>query len=398
MPIIHRVITLVTFVVLLTASTLVAQNDTAVMLDGSRVSQNVKSIADGKVTFDGDAPPVDVQGLRRIERAIEPTASEATARVHLLAGGMLRATTVTMNDETCQINWLYGQLKLPIEAVRGIRLSDESDIKKLPAGHDTFTADLNTPPSDKDRLFVTVENKVQSLPGIFADLSAEKVKFTFEDQDRELERTRVLGMTLAGGGKKPDLTGMTMIHLADGSSLWATISTMDNGSTTLKLASGVELKLPWASIARIDVRSDRLTFLSDLEPTDVEEKAIAYVGSWQKDRSVRGKSLTIKGKTFDKGIGVHATSRLTFTIDPKFNIFAATLGIDDMTKGKGDCEFVILADGKELLRKRIKGSDQPQEVRVNLGSAKKLTLAVEAGEDLDFADHGNWGDARLIRE
>jgi len=311
---------------------------------------------------------------------------------------MLRCTAVTLNDETCQLTWLYGQLKLPIEAVRGIRLSDEADVKKLPAGHDTFTADLNTPPTDKDRLFVMVENKIQSLPGVFLDLSAEKVKFSFEDQDRELDRSRAFGLTLAGAGKRLDLTGRALIHLADGSSFWATIASLENGATTLKLTSGHELKLPWAAITRLDVRSDRLTFLSDLEPTNVEEKAIAYVGPWQKDRSVRGKTLTLKGKTFDKGIGVHATSRLTFDIDPKFNAFAATIGIDDMTKGKGDCEFVVLADGKELFRKRVKGSDQPEEVRVSLGSAKKLTLAVEAGEDLDFSDHGNWGDARLIRE
>ncbi len=391
---------IITFILfaLLVSSPVLAQNDAAVLLDGTRVSRNIKSIVAGKVTFDGDAPPVDLQGLRRIERAIEPAAVEAAARVHLVGGGMIRCTTVTLDDETCQLTWLHGQLKLPIEAVRGIRLSDESDVKKLPAGHDTFAADLNTPPTDKDRLFVAVENKVQSLPGVFLDLSPEKVRFSFEGQDRELDRGRVFGLTLAGGGKRPDLTGHVLVQLADGSSFWAAIAGMENGAATLKLTTGHELKLPWAAIARLDVRSDRLTFLSDLEPTNVDEKAIAYVGPWQKDRSVRGRTLTIKGKTFDKGIGVHATSRLTFDIDPRFNAFAATIGIDDMTKGKGDCEFVILADGRELFRKRIKGGDQPEEVRVSLGGAKKLTLAVEAGEDLDFSDHGNWGDARLIRE
>ena len=376
-----------------------AQTDGAVLLDGSRIGQNIKAItAEGKVEFDGDAKPVDLQGLRRIERTLERTASAASARVHLLGGGMIRASAVTLDDESCHINWAYGQMKLPIAAVRGIRLNDETDLKKLPAGADTFDADLNTPPTDKDRLFAIVENKIQSLPGIFVALSSEKIKFSFENTERELDRAKALGLTLAGGGKRPDLNGLALVQLVDGSAIWAKITTMTSGMTTLKLPSGLDVKLPWAAVARLDVRSDRLIFLSDLEPTDIYEKSIATVGSWQRDRSVRGKPLSIKGKNFDKGIGVHATSRLTYAVDPKFTTFAATIGIDDMTKGKGDCEFVILGDGKELLRQRVRGSEAATEIRVKLEGAKKITIAVEAGEDLDFADHGNWGDARLIRE
>lgn len=384
--------------VLLPAAVL-AQTDAAVLLDGSRIGQNIKGItAEGKVEFDADAKPVDLQGLRRIERTLERTTSAATARVHLLGGGTIRASAVTLHDDTCHITWAYGQMKLPIAAVRGIRLNDEADVKKLPAGADTFDADLNTPPTDKDRLFAIVENKIQSLPGIFVALSADKLKFSFEGTERELDRPKAFGLTLAGGGKSPQLSGLALVQLVDGSSVWAKIDTMTSGMTTLKLPSGLDVKLPWAAVARLDVRSDRLVFISDLDPTDVYEKSIATVGSWQRDRSVRGKTLSIKGKTFDKGIGVHATNRLTYNVDPKFTIFAATIGIDDMTKGKGDCEFVILADGKELLRQRVRGSEAAAEIRVKLEGAKKITLAVEAGEDLDFADHGNWGDARLIRE
>ena len=108
--------------------------------------------------------------------------------------------------------------------------------------------------------------------------------------------------------------------------------------------------------------------------------------------------MKIAGRTFDKGLGVHATSRLSFNVDPKFTVFAATIGIDDETKNKGDCEFVVLGDGRELFKQRIRPSDGAVEVRVKIEGVKKLTLAVEAGEDLDFADHGDWGDARLIRE
>jgi len=390
------------FTCLLLSSAAIAQNDTAVLLDGTRVSQKVKAITpDGKVEFEGDAKPVDLQGLRRIERTV-PAApgnpGDVTARVHLVGGGAIRAKTVVLDDTNCTLTWAHGELKLPIAAVRGIRFSMEPDPKKLPVGHDTFDADLIAPPSDKDRLFAVVENKIQSLPGIFVELTADKIKFQYENQDRELERSKAFGLTLAGGGRKHDLAGKSLVHLADGSSLWAAVDSLTGDAVTLKLLGGIDSKLPWASVQRIEVRSDRLAFLSDLEPTDIFERSIAYVGPWQRDRSVRGKPLTIKGKVFDKGLGVHATTRLTYTVDPRFTTFAASIGIDDQTKGKGDCEFAVLADGKELFRKRIKAGEEPVEVRVKLDGAKKITLAVEAGEDLDFADHGDWGDARLIRE
>ncbi len=385
--------------ILLAPPLALAQTDMAVLLDGSKVSQNVKAIKDGKVEFEGDAKPIDLQGLRRIERAaVKPGAAEATARVHLTGGGMLRVSAVTLDDTTCTLSWPHGQLKLPIAAVRGIRFTAEPDVKKLPTGHETFDADINSTPGDKDRLYAIVENKIQSLSGVFLDLSADKLKFQYDNQDRELERTRAFGITLAGGGKKPDIAGMALLHLADGSSLWGKIESLADGAATIKSPAGVEMKLPWAAVQRLDIRSDRLVFLSDLDPSEVYEKSIAYVGPWQRDRSVRGKPLTIKGKTFDKGLGTHATTRLTFAVDPKFTTFAASIGIDDATKGKGDCEFVVLADGKEVFRKRVKAGEEATEVRVKLEGAKKITLAVEAGEDLDFADHGDWCDARLIRE
>jgi len=101
---------------------------------------------------------------------------------------------------------------------------------------------------------------------------------------------------------------------------------------------------------------------------------------------------------FYKGLGVHATCRLTFDRPDQFNVLAATIGIDDETNGRGDCEFVVMGDGKELFRKRIRGKDEAQLIRVKIDGFKKITLAVEPGQDFDFSDHGDWGDVRLIRE
>ncbi|MEX2213622.1 MAG: NPCBM/NEW2 domain-containing protein [Phycisphaeraceae bacterium] len=375
-----------------------AQSDVAVLLDGSRIEQRVTQIEGGKVTFEGDAKPVDLLGLRRIERPVEASEAEASARVFLVGGGMIRASAVALDENHCTLTWAYGELKLPLSAVRGIQLSDETDARKLPAGADAFLADVNGAASETDRLYVSIDNKVQSLQGVFLDMAADKIKFQYEDAERTVDRARAFGLTLTTTGKRPELTGSALVKFADGSSLWVKIEKMQTGLIAMKTLNDQAMTLPWAAVQRLDVRSDRMMFLSDLEPVDVYEKAIAYIGPWQRDRSVRGKPLRIAGRTFDKGLGVHATSRLSFNVDPKFTALAATIGIDDETKNKGDCEFVVLGDGRELFKQRIRPSDGMVEIRVKLEGVKKLTLAVEAGEDLDFADHGDWGDVRLIRE
>jgi len=101
---------------------------------------------------------------------------------------------------------------------------------------------------------------------------------------------------------------------------------------------------------------------------------------------------------------MHATCRLTYKVNGRFTRFAATIGIDEAivraTRGKGDCVFVVTGDGKELFRQRMKGGESPKTIDVDIADVKEVTLALEMGDDpdLDLADHGNWCDARFIRD
>ena len=161
------------------ANVMLGADGAPVLLDGTRVSKNVAGIADGKVSFDGDANAVDVQNLRRIERATAKAETDAAARVYLTGGGYLRAKAVTLSETECNLEWAHGKLKLPIAGVRAIRFTNEADAKKLPAGHDVFDADVAAPPPPggaKDKVYVNLENKIQSFEGVFLDLSADQLK------------------------------------------------------------------------------------------------------------------------------------------------------------------------------------------------------------------------------
>jgi hypothetical protein len=118
---------------------------------------------------------------------------------------------------------------------------------------------------------------------------------------------------------------------------------------------------------------------------------------WQRDKSVMGKPLTLGSRVFEKGIGVHARSSLTYAAEGKYDLLVAVIGIDAETGGKGDCIFTVLGDGQPLFTQRMKGVDAAQEVSVPIDGIQDIVLVVEPGADLDLADHADWCDVRFIK-
>jgi NPCBM/NEW2 domain-containing protein len=165
------------------------------------------------------------------------------------------------------------------------------------------------------------------------------------------------------------------------------------------LPGGGQVEFPWSAARLVDVRSNRVAFLSDLKPIEVDEATLVTLPRpWQRDKSVLGKPLTLGTRVFDKGIGVHARSALTFAAGRKYDVLAAVIGIDEQAGGKGDCVFQVLGDGQILFTQRIKGNDPPQTVNLDISPYDKITLLVEPGEGLDLADHADWCDVRFIRK
>jgi hypothetical protein len=202
---------------------------------------------------------------------------------------------------------------------------------------------------------------------------------------------------LADTGRPPARTGKCLVELVDGSSLLSTPPRLADGQLTLAPIGGPSVTLPWSRVRRVRAFSPRLKYLSQMEPSEVVQQALVTLSRpWQKNRSVAGGPLTLRDRKFETGIGAHSRCHLTYELDQQGERFLAVIGIDDATNGRGDCEFVVLGDGRELLRRRATGKDPPQVINVDVQSVRQLTLAVEPGEDLDLADHADWCDARIL--
>jgi len=381
---------------LVATANLATAEDRIVLLDGSQMTGKITAIdAQGEISGDGFDKSVPLQGIRYVQRTADGVSEHpaTTVEIHLVGGGHVRASGVTIREEKCIVQWPFGPegLSLPIDAVRAIRLRPgEAD--------DWFEKALAAPGEEFDQLLVKVDDKWQPIHGLVERLDSERVVFQFKEGERSIPRSKLLGIVVAFAGRPPDLSGQCRVLLQGGSSMWGQVRSLEADKLTLQVVGNASVSLPWAAVTRLDVRSDRLAFLSDLEPVQVIQKPIVtLLRPWQRDKSVAGGKLTLKGRTFEKGLGTHSRCLLSFEPDEPYGLLAAVIGIDDATDGRGDCDFVVLGDAKEIFRQRVRGKDNPREIKVDIRGVKRLTLAVEPGEDLDLADHADWCDARIIR-
>ena len=113
--------------------------------------------------------------------------------------------------------------------------------------------------------------------------------------------------------------------------------------------------------------------------------------------SVSGKPISIAGKTYERGLGVHAPSKVTYTLGKRFATFHVTPGPDDAHHGL--LIMKILVDGKEVFatpqtRSHDKADRNPLTIPVS--GADTLTLVVDpAGHQ--GGDHASWADAYLTQ-
>ncbi len=140
------------------------------------------------------------------------------------------------------------------------------------------------------------------------------------------------------------------------------------------------------------------TFLSDRTPTLSNNGW----GPVEKDRSNGeaaagdGRTLSIRGVQFSKGIGVHAPSDLRYNLGGVCNTFTATVGIDDEVAPNGSVVFQVFADGTKIFDSGVVTAAMAgRAVNVSVVGKSELRLVVtDAGNGIDY-DHADWANAQV---
>ena len=369
-------------------------DDHLVLTDGTKITGNLAAIrSDGTLTVSGRESDLELDALWRVNRpSVRNQADPQTKiRVTLIDGSRFLVREITGDDQTFEIGPLVGQrVKLPVDVIRSVRVTEAVTNQQI---QQAITAG-----GDSDTLFVVMNGKATQLEGFVERITANDIQFQWQDKSHSLPRKQWNGIVLAALKEAPTNSGRARLQLSDGSTFWANVQSLKDDQLQVTLTGGEQIRLPWTGIARIQFQSPRMVFVSDLEPTAVREEAIVTLPlTWKRDASVTGKTLTLGDRTFEKGIGVHARSQLTFDTGDGYDLLVATIGIDAEAQGRGDCIFVVRADGREVFRQRVQGSDPPRDIRVDIQEARQIDLLVDPGAKLDLADHANWCEVRMVR-
>ncbi len=115
-----------------------------------------------------------------------------------------------------------------------------------------------------------------------------------------------------------------------------------------------------------------------------------------------GHPLTMKGKTYATGLGVHGDSEIhieaTGLQTPACTRFKADIGIDDEVGVNGKFSsvvFQVFADGEKLYDSGlVTGSTPTKAIDLPVGG-KSDRFVVTHGPDLNYYDHADWAGATL---
>ena len=367
--------------------------DRLVLLDGSVVEGTIQTVDEqGAISGEGISGIV-IDGLRRIETPVGVVPSESTITAELLGGGDIHLAKFSVDDQQqCHLhNDLLGEISLAIDAMRSVRFVDGKP--------DAAFVEGQTEKRDEDRVFVKLGGGLEPIDGLIESIDDFNVVIDRGNGLKNIAREKVYGIVFAMVGRAPDHAGEAQATLADGSTIWGKVTSLADGRLHLQAVGGAKVSIPWTKVSRMQVRSSRMVFLSELEPIEARHQPLVTLERpHQVDASVAGNPLTLAGQQFEKGLGVASRSTLVFGNESNFGLFAATIGIDEETEGRGDCIFVVEVDGREKLRERMTGKDAPKKITVELDGGQRVSLIVEPGEDLDLSDHADWCDARFVKE
>jgi len=140
------------------------------------------------------------------------------------------------------------------------------------------------------------------------------------------------------------------------------------------------------------------TWLSDL----TWASATNGWGAVEKDRSNGemgtgdGRAIAIRGTTYTKGLGVHASADIRYNIGGKYTNFSSDLGLDNEVNGNGSVVFQVYLDGVlKYDSGTVRGSDAIKQLSLNVSGVNELRLVVKDAGDGNGFDHADWAGAKL---
>lgn len=177
-------------------------------------------------------------------------------------------------------------------------------------------------------------------------------------------------------------------------------ATVKGGTAGVKDTSGnpMTADVTWNFTTRTGPPSGT-SFLSDLTWTS----ATNGWGPVEKDMSNGekaagdGRTISIRGVTFAKGLGTHAPSDISYNLSGACSSFTASVGVDDEVAPQGSVVFQVWTDGAKVYDSGIAtGTVAAKAVSVTITGKTQLRLVVADDGDGLSNDHADWANAKIV--
>jgi len=373
---------------------------------GEAVSGAIQSLAsDWTVALAGEIeakiPGVDLISIRHKDALLPPL--PAGRQVIFANGDRLSGDVLAIEKDQVRFRVILGtgreadqEIAIPLSALAVIWFQS-------PPAHNDPTRQWLSENRRKDLVLL---NNGDALFGSVIGMKTVTQPFRLNDGKREtsIETSHIVALAMntdLARTLRPRGTYGRLV-LANGCRLALLSAHADERELRGKTLFGGEVRIPWDQIVSLDIRHGKAVYLSDLKPKAYEHTP--YLGqrwNYEMDRSVAGLPLRLKSSWFDKGIGLHSESRLSFTLNGNYRRFESLVGLDDQTGHGGAVRIAVLADGKPKdlgAARDLSFATGPRLIHVDIMGAKELTLVVEFGPGADICDHVDWANARVIKE
>jgi len=383
--------------VLLFSSTLLAASSstavTTISVEGEEKSRTLQDVTESAFKFENSSVPFgELSEVRFSGTGSLPGRMTIVMRNGDRVGG----DVLSGDDSKVKIkNGAMGELTLENKLLDAILFG----IKDGPSS-DAIEAFLKAPPAKEDQLLTP---KGDSNSGFIEKFSDKDLSFNAGGQSHTYAFDKVAALRLAPLEEFKPAGGVNAsLLLRDGSQISAKIVGLNGDALKVAALEGKVSSVPLSELQSIIFKGGKLVQLSDLVPKSVEERPYAgnapLVFHWRKDRSVTGARLTIGAAEYDRGIGVHSYSRLTYDLNGEYAKLLGEVGIDAAAPASAVCTWKVLLDGKESTGGTAKAGADPEKIKIELKGAKQLELICDYGPDEDDAgDHLDWANVRLIR-
>jgi hypothetical protein len=338
---------------------------------------------------DGQGRSVGMAQLLQLERAQRPRGTSGKFTVILENGDQVSGEPRGLAGATLLwSNPTLGELRIPLaDAAAVVRSSRKSELDPKRPTDDVVTL-MN---GDTVRGIITSVTETSiSLQGAGGDSIALPME--------SIVTVEFAPITGAAASIEPPVRAFR-VTLADETVCVAPAISVSEKRVELSLADGSTRSMDLDAVVSIEQMNGPVVWLSSRRPSDsVQTPLFDTASPARMNQSIDGGPIRFGQRTFSRGIGVHAYSRLSWPIDQGYLAFRTQYAIDGPMPYANVTVRIRLDDRVVHEQKDFRAGVLAPLIVLDTDNARLITLEVDYGQSYDVQDRFNWIEPALLKQ